>query len=133
MTFLDAAGLVALHLTRDAGHAEAMTAWHRILRAGGVVTSNMVLAETATIIGRRAGYVDASRIVESYYANRDVRILRPTESDERQAVQLMRKYADQRISMVDCISFQLMRTHGIKQVFTFDRRHFTIAGFTVCP
>ncbi len=43
---------------------------------------------------------------------------------------LFEKYADQRVSFTDCISFVLMRRHKIRQVFSFDR-HFELAGFVV--
>lgn len=33
----------------------------------------------------------------------------------------------------DCTSFALMRSMGIDEAFTFDRRDFQAAGFTVVP
>jgi len=41
---------------------------------------------------------------------------------------LYKKYADKEWSLVDCISFIVMRERGIKQALTFDR-HFEQAGF----
>lgn len=48
------------------------------------------------------------------------------------AIQLMRKYADQRIGMVDCVSFVLMKNRGIRRALTLDE-HFAIFGFEVVP
>jgi len=42
------------------------------------------------------------------------------------------KYADQKVSFTDCISFAMMKRLQIKQVFTFDY-HFSLAGFDVFP
>jgi predicted nucleic acid-binding protein len=50
--------------------------------------------------------------------------------DELDALRWMRKYADQRVTFVDCVSFALMRRHRIRAAFTFDR-HFKQAGFEV--
>ena len=37
-----------------------------------------------------------------------------------------------RLSLVDCVSFQLMRRLGVTRVFAFDR-HFAEQGFQVLP
>jgi predicted nucleic acid-binding protein len=59
-------------------------------------------------------------------------ILRPDENDELAALELFQKYADQRVSYTDCVSFVLMERQNIKCAFSFDR-HFTIPGFDVEP
>jgi len=51
-----------------------------------------------------------------------------TRGDELKALQWMCKYADQRISFIDCVSFAILRRHRIRTTFTFDRR-FKLAGF----
>ena len=61
-----------------------------------------------------------------------LRILRPDVSDEQAALLLFEKFADQKVSFTDCISFAMMRTAGISSAFTFDR-HFQSAGFSVEP
>jgi predicted nucleic acid-binding protein len=47
-------------------------------------------------------------------------------------VDLFAKFADQRVSFTDCVSFILMRRHRLARAFTFDR-HFGDAGFGVMP
>jgi uncharacterized protein len=41
---------------------------------------------------------------------------------------MLHKYADQRVSFTDCISFVMMKRERVKIAFTFDR-HFSLAGF----
>ena len=42
----------------------------------------------------------------------------------------MPKYADQRVTFTDCVSFAIMRRRRIRTAFTFDR-HFEARGFEV--
>ena len=40
------------------------------------------------------------------------------------------RFADQRYSLVDAVSFEVMRQAGVTQAFAFDR-HFEVAGFAL--
>lgn len=62
------------------------------------------------------------------YADPDIYIERSTHADELRALTLFEKYADQKISFTDCISFAIMERLNIKQVFGFDQ-HFQYSGF----
>lgn len=59
-------------------------------------------------------------------------MLRPTVEDEVDALRGFAKFADQRVSFTDCVSFALMRRHRIAKAFAFDQ-HFEYAGFTRWP
>lgn len=65
-------------------------------------------------------------------ASEILEVLRPTAEDELRALDLFEKYADQRVSFTDCVSFVLMRRSRIERVFSFDS-HFSRAGFTIWP
>ena len=58
--------------------------------------------------------------------------LQAAEDDWREALVLMRKFADQGVSFTDCLSAVLMKRTGLRQVFGFDR-HFEALGFRVWP
>jgi len=58
--------------------------------------------------------------------------LRPDADDEIRAVDLFSKFADQKVSFTDCVSFVLMRRHRLQRAFAFGR-HFVEAGFEVTP
>ena len=51
----------------------------------------------------------------------------PSAEDELVSLKLFEKYADQKISFTDCVSFTLTRKVGLNRVFTFDK-HFRWAG-----
>ncbi|MCE5277847.1 MAG: PIN domain-containing protein [Planctomycetaceae bacterium] len=133
MIFVDASGFVALYNQKDQNHADAAKFWAHVARGSDrVFTSSFVLDEMLTFLARRAGYEYAAAKGQSLYASARLMILRPAEKDELEALELFRKFADQKISFTDCISFVLMRHNRIKQAFTFDH-HFRTAGFTCVP
>ena len=96
------------------------------------MTSNFVLDETFTLLGRRAGYGFAAQRARNIYASESLTILRPTKNDELKAIDFFEKYSDNRLSFTDCVSFVLMQRNKIKRVFTFDH-HFQILGFQKYP
>lgn len=59
-------------------------------------------------------------------------VLRAGLAEELEAVPLLEKYADQKVSFTDCVSFVLMRRQGIERAFSFDK-HFPAAGFRLWP
>ena len=87
--------------------------------------------ELATLLGRKTDYAFSARKVKRIF-NSDIRIVWTIEADERKALEVFAKYADQKISFTDCLSFTVMRKLKIATVFTFDR-HFHYAGFEVIP
>jgi len=44
----------------------------------------------------------------------------------------MRRFRDQRLSLADVVSFEIMRTRRIREVLALDE-HFELAGFDVVP
>lgn len=127
---MDTGAFLARYIARDEHHERAVAAWARI--RGRIATSNLVLAETFTLLGRWAGYSFAAERARTILASEVLSILRPELEEEHEAVDLMEKYADQDVSFVDCVSFVLMRRHRIERAFGFDR-HFRAAGFRLWP
>jgi len=120
-------------LRGDQHHHEAVAAWEALRRTGGpCATTNFILDEVFTLLGRRAGYGFAAERARSVYGSRTFTILRPGEQEERAALELFEKYSDQKVSFTDCISFAFLRARRMRRVFTFDA-HFARAGFQVWP
>lgn len=133
MIFVDTSALLARHHRRDQHHRAAEAYWRDVEEfAVRCVTSNFVLDETFTLLGRRVGYRFAAARARAVYDSALLEVLRPEEADERRALALFEKFADQGVSFTDAVSFALMRRHRIERVFTFDR-HFALAGFLVVP
>jgi len=131
--YIDTGAFIARYLAGDQYHLEAVSLWHEIKTVQeSCFTSNFVLDETLTLLGRRAGYGFAAERAENIYASKLITILRPTRQEEIKAIEFLRKYADQAVSFTDCISFVLMKNKKIRKVFSFDR-HFQFAGFKIYP
>ncbi len=127
IVFIDTGAFLARYLARDEHHKNALAAWKELAGAR-LFTSNHVLDETATLLGRRAGHSFAADRLENIYASQAIEILYGTRADELEALRWFRKFCDQKVSFTDCLSFALMKRLGIPSAFTFDQ-HFTQAGF----
>lgn len=127
MIFIDTGAFLARHLAQDANHKKAVSIW-KALHGKSLFTSDHVLDETWTLLGRRAGHAFAAARALNVYTAPTLEIVYSTRDDELDAIQLFSKYADQRVSFTDCVSFVLMRRLRIRKAFTFDR-HFVLAGF----
>lgn len=131
MVFLDTGAFIARFIQNDQYHQQAIKSWELLQKEDTkCVTSNFVLDETFTLLGRRAGYQFAHGRALNIYASRSLSIIRPDLNDEMNALNYFKKYADQTISFTDCISFALMDRIKIKRVFTFDK-HFSWAGYQI--
>jgi predicted nucleic acid-binding protein len=126
--FVDTGPFLALYRKRDQYHAEAARLWRELQPP--FLTHNHVVDEFATGFGRLIGFREAADRVGDWYASTQLRVVPATREDEMEALQWMRKYAHQRISFTDCVSFAMMRRLRIATAFTFDR-HFRDAGFQV--
>ena len=133
MIYIDTGAFLARYLAKDQYHAPAVAFWEELkTRSERLVTSNFVLDETATLLGRRAGYLFASRRLQAVYTSNILQIWRPDQDDELRAIDWFVKFSDQGVSFTDCISFVLMEQRRVERVFSFDR-HFDAAGFKRWP
>ena len=128
MIFVDTGAFLALYRDRDQHYRLAAEIWPAL--EGPLLTSNHVIAELATLLGRQIGFLEAADRLADVYKSPKIDIVQSSREDELEALRWMRNYADQRVTFVDCVSFALMRRHRIRAAFTFDR-HFKLAGFEV--
>jgi uncharacterized protein len=133
MIFIDTGAFLARYLTNDQYHDQANEIWNAIRhRHETCFTTNFVLNEFFTLLGRRAGNKFAADRALNIYASRVIKIIRPDRKAEVKAIDAFEKYADQKVSFTDCISFVLMKQEGIKRAFSFDY-HFRLAGYELVP
>ncbi len=129
MIFVDTGAFLARYLKRDQYFDCARARWASIRReAIPLVTTNLVLVETATLLSRRIQPDFAVAKVRSIYQSVSFMIHSSAREDEKVGLDMMAHYRGQDISLTDGISFAVMRKLGITRAFTFDH-HFLIAGF----
>ena len=130
MIFVDSGAFLGRLIQQDQHHTSAVLGWKHVRR--DVVTSSLVLTETFTLLGRWVDHAFAAAWAREVLNSSAMEIFRPGKADELAALELFTEYADKKIGFVDCVSFALMRRHGIRRAFTFDR-HFEDAGFERWP
>ncbi len=129
MMFVDTGAFVGRFIIDDQFHSRALQLWDKAADARETfATSNFVLAETITLTARRSHQQFAAEKARLIYSSSAFNILRPSLEDELAAFEWFQKYADQKVSFTDCVSFVLMMKAGIGTAFSFDR-HFELAGF----
>jgi len=129
--FVDTSALYALLDRADSNHKHAVSAWTSLLNGDErFFTSNYVLVESFALTQNRLG-MDAVRlyqedilpVINIHFVDREI---------HRSGISAMLSAGRRNLSFVDCVSFEIMRTLGIKTAFTFDP-HFKEQGFTVIP
>lgn len=131
--FVDTGAWFAIQVVDDASHAKACTALPGIIDASqSLVTSNLVVGETYTLLRISKGYTEARRFLETLGRSERLQRLFITEDLEQNAYEILHRYADHPFSFVDATSFALMRQQRIRYAFAFDA-HFATAGFLRIP
>jgi len=126
LIFIDTGAFLARYVQRDQYHEQAVQHWRQIqLERRRCFTSNFVLDETFTLLARRTSYTFAALRATHLLQSSTLVILRPDQEDEYTAARHFQKYADQRVSFTDCISFALMEKYHLLHAFTFDQ-HFIL-------
>lgn len=127
--FVDASAFIALGVTRDQFHQEALSIRLRLTRAGSALfTTNFILAEVHAMLVSRRGAVPAIRYLRDIDRS-SVTVVRVREDDESKARDTLERYSDKTFSLTDALSFVVMESLGIATAFSFDS-DFTQYGFT---
>ena len=127
--FVDTGGFFALLCAEDRSHEHAgalfaeadAKRWH-------LVTTNAVVIETHALLiarlrdGRRYGIEFLDRIRKT-----DFHIERVRVTDEKRAVELLRRHTDKAYSLCDALSFVVMERLKLKEAIAFDH-HFREYG-----
>ncbi|MGH3077652.1 MAG: type II toxin-antitoxin system VapC family toxin [Gaiellaceae bacterium] len=126
MAFVDTSFWFARAVTRDSRHADA-TQLGEQLRGARIVTSNLVLGETWTLLSHRAGQHRAIRWLDGLRAE-PVVVEDVDRNVEAEAWEWLRIHDERPYSFVDATSFALMRKLRIREALAFDG-DFAAAGF----
>jgi predicted nucleic acid-binding protein len=131
MVFVDTSALYAFIDVRSAAHRGVLSAWHAALAQDDTfVSSSYVVVETAALLQRRLG-IQAVRDLHDHIAPA-LDIVWVDEEMHRAAMRTLLDTGRRDLSLVDCVSFAVMRRLSIGRAFTLDR-HFQERGFECVP
>jgi predicted nucleic acid-binding protein len=125
--FVDTSAFLAVLDADDCRHAKAKKTWRGLVQAEVSMTcTNYTLVETCAVVQRRLG-MEALR---AFHENvLPVLVVHWVDEPVHQAaVAEVFAAGNRRLSLVDCVSFEVMRRLGIKDAFCFDS-HFEEHGF----
>jgi len=129
--FADTSAFFAILDPRDLHHQKAAEIWRRLIENDTpVVTTNYVVAETFSVCQRRMG-IGAARSFHEKIAP-VLNIVWVDESIHEVGTQALLAAGSSKLSLVDCVSFHVMRQYGITAAFAFDK-HFEDQGFDCNP
>lgn len=125
--YIDTSALFAVLDADDRHHKKAKKTWTMLItEEETIVCSNYILIETFALVQNRLG-LEAVRILQEDI----IPVLTVEWVDEathRAGVTGVLSAMRKKLSLVDCISFDVMRRLGIKKAFAFDP-HFKEQGF----
>lgn len=130
MTFVDTSALLAF-LDRDAAeHERVVASLATILAQRRGVTHNYLVIETEALAHRRLGGAVARRLIEDVIPLLDVAWVDADLHASATAAHL--RTLRRRSSLVDHVSFEVMRRRGLRVALALDH-HFETAGFELLP
>ena len=128
MIFLDTSAVMALADAGDEHHGRAVAAMARLASEGqALFTHNYVLVESAAVLQRRIGLQSALAFLGDV-DKLTVHWITPGDHDE--AVGLLTERNRRGLSLVDCMSFVVMRMYGVTAALAYDA-DFEAEGFEV--
>jgi uncharacterized protein len=126
--FIDTSAFYALLDRDDNNHQRAKREWTDILNTGHtLVTSNYVLVESFALLQNRLGMGAVRGFQEDILPLINIEFVAPAM--HQSGVAALLSASRRNLSLIDCVSFEIMRTIGIKTVFAFDP-HFKQQGFS---
>lgn len=125
--FVDTSAIYALFDGGDDMNARAAKLWEGLIsRQDNLVSTNYVMTELFTLLNQRLGLAAARMFQEDVFPLISIEWV--DESLHHAGVAAMLAAGRKKLSLVDCVSFDVMRSLGIRSVFCFDR-HFKEQGF----
>ena len=126
--FVDTSAVLGLMIGSDRAHRDAVAVFEKLRsRQAELVTTSYVLVETYALLDRRLGR-DAVCDFRASFAPL-LRVIWVDHGLHERGLDRMEKSAHS-LSLVDAVSFEAIREHGILEAFAFDR-HFEREGLGV--
>jgi uncharacterized protein len=121
VVFVDTSAIAAVMNETDQYHRQALREYTRLVENGySLVLTNFVVAETHALLlnTTRNNALGIKWLREVAFT--DFTVIRPSKTEEEEAIQLLSTHQDKLWSMVDAVSFVIMEKFTISYYFSFD-------------
>lgn len=122
MLVADTSALLAAADNADPDHATCAAA---LTGSSPLVTTELVVAETAYLVGRQLGAAAEAAFFRSV-ADGDLQVEPITPSDARRIAELIEQYADLGLGGTDASLIVIAERLNLTTIATLDRRHFSV-------
>lgn len=128
-------GAIYAFVTRSDPHHEAAKRFVRewLDRQGVFLLTDVVFAETMTLLKARLGSEVALRVGRELRQNRAYLWLRLGEAGERDTWAVFQRFTDKDWSYTDCAVLAVARRENVSRVFGFDRHFLQMPGVERVP
>jgi predicted nucleic acid-binding protein len=131
MVFADTSALFPLLDQDDVLHGSASRTWRDLRSAGDlIISTNYVMVETFVLVQNRLGLQAAKDLADSVFHL--ILIEWVTPEVHQAGIDAVLAASRRDLSLVDCISFAVMRRLGLSHAFAVDE-HFREQGFDCLP
>jgi len=129
VALVDTSALLALSRTKDQYHERAVALADRHLTGGGrFVGTTLVLGELHAHLLHLRGPREARLALHALLEDPIHEWVEVSAELVRDASEWLSRFSDQAFTLVDAVSFQLMKARGVHHAFAFDA-HFRVAGY----
>ena len=130
MIFLGTSAIYALADSSDANHDRVVELFSRALTdEEALLVHNYILVESAALLQSCLGLINARQFMRDSDA---FQVHWIEADDHRQSVAVWNERKRQKLSLVDCMSFVVMRLYDVRRVLAFDS-DFAKEGFDSYP
>jgi predicted nucleic acid-binding protein len=127
VTFVDTSAIYALLDRNDANHEAAKACWWALLDSNDpLFTTNYIVVESCALAQSRLG-LDAVRSIQEDLVP-VMEVVWVDEATHSLAMAALLAAQRRKLSLVDCVSFAVMRLRGAQAAFAFDQ-HFVEERF----
>jgi uncharacterized protein len=128
--FVDTSALYALIDGDDPNHDDAWQLWGELDTDESLITHNYVVLETSALVQRRLGLRALQTLVDELML--PISTLFVERGIHEAALSAVLAARRRQLSLVDAVSFEVMRRTGVGAAFAFGE-HFSRFGFEVRP
>lgn len=126
--FVDTSYVLALFNTSDDFHTKAKELKYLTDPPSTVIITEAILLEIGNALSKPNLRQKCAAFIRGFYETENVQVIPLTTALIKEGLEFFNKRQDKEWGLIDCISFVVMKKHGIRYALACDE-HFIQAGF----